>query len=47
MYEHRMKLFDGHFIFNIVNQLFVCIRMVVQGEPLGMEISGAQGICKK
>lgn len=27
-------------LFQHCHQLFVCIRMVVKGEPLGMEISG-------
>ncbi|MFJ7469196.1 hypothetical protein ACIQWI_11590 [Peribacillus frigoritolerans] len=33
-------------LFQHCHQLIVCIRMVVQGEPLGMEISGAQDICR-
>lgn len=46
MYEHRRR-YSMAILFQHCHQLFVCIRKVVQGEPLGMEISGAQGICRK
>lgn len=46
MYEHRMKLFDGHFI-STLSSAFCLYKNGRKGEPLGMEISGAQGICRK